>query len=233
MVILVYGPPGSGKGTQSAYISRRFRIPAISTGDMLRAGFEDGSQTSKLIKNGVLVDDNLVNQMVAQRVTGDDCKSGFLLDGFPRTVPQAFFLQDVLAERHSTAPTVIHLDVPREVLLARVSARKQCPQCGRIYNQRFSAAQRSGFCDDDGAELTRRDDDEAQVIVNRLDSYDRMAAPLIAHYRTANYYRVDGNRRPAEISREIEAVIEASLSRVRSYGSNGSGSNGYTSNGAL
>lgn len=218
MVILVYGPPGSGKGTQSVYISKRFSIPAISTGDMLRSNYADGSRTSNLVKTGVLVDDGLVNQMVAERLKGPDCKSGFLLDGFPRTVPQAFFLQDLLAERNCPEPTVIHLDVPHEVLLARVSARKQCPACGRIYNQKFSAAQKNGYCDADGTELTRRDDDKEDVAVNRLESYDRMAAPLIAHYQSANYFRVDGNRRPAEISREIEAVIETTLVRVRTNG---------------
>ncbi len=207
VVILLYGPPGCGKGTQAAYISDRFGIPAISTGDMLRASFHDESQTSLRVKSGILVEDDLVNGMVSERLAGTDCGSGFLLDGYPRTVPQALFLEDLLALKRLPSPTVIHLDVPRDTLLARVSFRKQCPHCGRIYNQRFSAARNPGFCDDDGAELTRREDDDEQVIVSRLDSYERMALPVIAHYQAAHYYRLDGDRPPAEISRDIDHLI--------------------------
>lgn len=219
MVILLYGPPGSGKGTQSAYISRRFGIPAISTGDMLRAGFEDGSKTSQQVKTGILVDDALVNRMVADRLARPDCGPGFLLDGYPRTVPQACFLQDFLADSHWPAPAVIHLDVPREVLLDRVSFRRHCPRCGKIYNQRFSASRTPGYCDVDGAELSRRDDDDESVVLSRLDSYESMAAPLIAHYQAGNYHKIDGNRPPDDIWQDVERMIEASLIRVRSNGS--------------
>jgi adenylate kinase len=219
VVILLYGPPGCGKGTQSEYISRRFAIPAISTGDMLRADFNDGSATSVRVKTGILVEDDLVNGMVAERLAEPDCQDGFLLDGYPRTVPQALFLHGLLAERRRPEPMVIHLDVPREVVLARVSFRRQCPECGHIYNQRSHAAQNPGYCDKDGAKLTIRDDDGAQVIVNRLDSYEQMAAPLIEHYRTSNYFRIDGDRPAAAIWSDIEQLIELSLARVRSNGS--------------
>jgi len=207
VVILLYGPPGCGKGTQAAHISERFCIPAISTGDMLRAAFQDESQTSRQVKTGILVDDELVNGMVSARLSNNDCIAGFLLDGYPRTVPQALYLNRLLAEKRLPSPTVIHLDVPREVLLARVSFRKQCPKCGHIYNQRFNPARNAGFCDIDGAPLTRREDDDEQVIVSRLDAYERMAMPVLAHYQSAGYHRVDGNRPPAEISREIEKLI--------------------------
>jgi adenylate kinase len=184
---------------------------------MLRAGFDDGSTTSQQVKSGILVEDDLVNRIVTERLTEPDCDSGFLLDGYPRTVPQALFLQDMLAKRHRS-PLVIHLDVPRDVVLSRVSFRKQCPRCGRIYNQRFSAAKTPGRCDADGAELTRRDDDDEHVIVGRLDSYERMAAPLMAHYQSADYHRVDGDRPPGEISRDLERLIEAAGLRRHSNG---------------
>jgi len=218
VVILLYGPPGCGKGTQSEYISRRFAIPAISTGDMLRADFDDGSATAVRVKTGILVEDDLVNGMVAGRLAEPDCQDGFLLDGYPRTVPQALFLHGLLAERRRPEPMVIHLDVPREVVLARVSYRRQCPQCGHIYNQRTRAARNPGYCDIDGAKLTIRDDDAAQVIVNRLNSYEQMAAPLIEHYRNSNYFRIDGDRPAAAIWSDIEQLIELSLPRVRSNG---------------
>lgn len=209
VVILLYGPPGCGKGTQAAYISDRFGIPAISTGDMLRATFHDESQTSKRVRTGILVEDGLVNRMVSDRLAGDDCNSGFLLDGYPRTVPQAQFLKHLLAEKRLPSPTVIHLDVPREVLLSRVSYRKQCPQCGHIYNLRFSSARHPGYCDADGAPLTRREDDDATVVVSRLESYEQMAMPVLAHYQSAGYHRVNGDRPPAEVSREIEKLLRS------------------------
>jgi adenylate kinase len=218
VVILLYGPPGCGKGTQSEYISRRFAIPAISTGDMLRADFNDGSATSVRVKTGILVEDELVNGMVAERLAEPDCQSGFLLDGYPRTVPQALFLHGLVVEQRLPEPMVIHLDVPREVVLGRVSFRRQCPQCGHIYNQRTHAAQNPGYCDKDGAKLTTRDDDAAQVIVNRLNAYEEMAAPLIEHYRRSNYFRIDGDRPAAAIWGDIEQLVEVSLARVRSNG---------------
>jgi adenylate kinase len=219
VVILLYGPPGCGKGTQASYISGRFAIPAISTGDMLRADYNDESATSVRVKTGILVEDDLVNGMVAERLAEPDCASGFLLDGYPRTVPQAFFLQALLAEQSRSEPLVIHLDVPREIVLARVSFRRQCPKCGHIYNQRSHAARNPGYCDADGSPLTRRDDDGEQIIVNRLDAYEQMAAPLIAHYRGPNYFRIDGDRPPAEISRDIEELIQRSLGGAHANGS--------------
>jgi adenylate kinase len=214
VVILLYGPPGCGKGTQAAFISRKLQIPAISTGDMLRASCQTGGQTGAtclLVDSGVLVGDELVNQMVAGRLAEPDCDSGFLLDGYPRTIPQAFFLQQLIQERSWPAPRVIHLDVPRSVLLARVTARRQCPDCGKIYNLLYSPPAKKDRCDLDGAKLTRRADDEDRVVDDRLRSYEQMAGPLIAHYSTRDYRRLDGNRAPAEISREIEQWLVQSV----------------------
>ena len=220
MVILLYGPPGCGKGTQAAFISRKLRIPAISTGDMLRASCDHGDQsgeTREKVNSGVLVSDDLVNQMVSDRVSQPDCDSGFLLDGYPRTIAQAMYLRRMSDARHWPEPRVIHLDVPRPVLLARVTARRQCPSCGKIYNLLYSPPAKPDRCDGDGAKLTRRADDEDAVIDARLRSYEEMAGPLIEHYRVADYHRLDGNRPPAEISSEIERFLQSAPARARSF----------------
>jgi len=218
LVILLYGPPGCGKGTQAAFISGLFRIPAISTGDMLRASCEIGDQTGatcEQVNTGVLVSDDLVNTMVAARISEPDCKSGFLLDGYPRTVPQALFLQSLIDRCSWPVPTIIHLDVPHSMLLARVTARRQCPECGKIYNLLYSPPARPGVCDRDGQKLTRRADDEDQVVDDRLKSYEQMAGPLMQHYRSANYHRIDGNRPADEISQEIERLLQSTLAETK------------------
>ena len=212
MVILLYGPPGCGKGTQAAFISQKLRVPAISTGDMLRESCETGGQSSATrlqVDTGVLVSDDLVNQMVTERVALPDCRFGFLLDGYPRTIAQALYLQKMSDERSWPAPRVFHLDVPRSVLLARVTTRRQCPKCHRIYNLLYSPPLKKDRCDEDGQKLTRRADDEDKVVDDRLRSYEEMAGPIIEHYRTADYHRLDGNRPPAEISREIERLLQS------------------------
>ena len=181
---------------------------------MLRASCEVGDQsgvTCEQVNTGILVSDDLVNAMVAARISESDCKSGFLLDGYPRTVPQALFLQSLIVRCSWPAPTIIHLDVPHEVLLARVTARRQCHECGMIYNLLYSPPAMDGVCDLDGEKLTRRADDEDQVVDDRLKSYEQMAGPLMEHYRTANYHRIDGNRPTAEISREIERLLQSAL----------------------
>lgn len=178
---------------------------------MLRTSCEVGGQTDatcEQVNSGVLVRDDLVNAMVAARITAADCKSGFLLDGYPRTVPQASFLQTLIGKCSLPEPTIIHLDVPHSVLLARVTARRQCPECGKIYNLIYSPPAESGICDADGQSLTRRADDEDQVVDERLKSYEQMAGPLMQHYRAANYHRLDGNRPADEISEEIERRLQ-------------------------
>jgi len=181
---------------------------------MLRASCEIGDQsgaTCEQVNTGVLVSDDLVNDMVAARLSAPDCRSGFLLDGYPRTVPQALFLQNLIDRCSWPAPTIIHLDVPHDVLLARVTARRQCHGCGKIYNLLYSPPATAGICDADGEKLTRRADDEDQVVDDRLKSYEQMAGPLMEHYRTANYHRIDGNRPSGEISKDIERLLQSAL----------------------
>ena len=211
MVILLFGPPGCGKGTQSPLISRMLHIPAISTGEMLRAEVESGTalgqEAQAVLAAGQLVGDEIVNRMLVHRITQPDCKDGFLLDGYPRTLPQAVYLDGELEQLGFPRPTVFHLATPQSVLIERISSRRQCPKCGRIYNLLFKPPVRPGVCDDDGTRLVRRSDDSVEVVRARLESYERLTAPIMAHYAGGDYHSISANRPPGEIFRDIEAVL--------------------------
>lgn len=212
MVILLFGPPGSGKGTQSPLISRLLNVPAISTGEMLRAEVEAGSALGKNVQSilaaGALVGDDLVNQIVVSRIAKPDCKNGFLLDGYPRTMSQTMFLDGKLAELGYPPPTVFHLATPKSVLIERISSRRQCPVCGKIYNLLFKPPVKPGVCDVEGARLVRRSDDSVEVVSARLEAYERQTAPIMVHYASGDYHSIPANRPPAEIYRDIEAVLK-------------------------
>ena len=210
-MILLFGPPGCGKGTQSPLISRLLQIPAISTGEMLRAEVEAetplGQQAQSILAAGQLVSDEIVNQMLVSRITKPDCRNGFLLDGYPRTLPQAEFLDAQLAQLGFPQPTVFHLATPQSVLIERISSRRQCPQCGRIYNLLFKPPVKPGVCDVDGTKLVRRSDDNVDVVRARLQAYEKSTAPIMVHYAGGDYHSIAANRPPAEIFRDIEAVL--------------------------
>ncbi|HWB97988.1 MAG TPA: adenylate kinase [Bryobacteraceae bacterium] len=211
MILLLFGPPGCGKGTQAALISEFYNIPAISTGEMFRAECKAGTPLGKkacsILSSGGLVGDDIVNQIVASRISKPDCSSGFLLDGYPRTVPQAEFLNHLLAERGLPQPTVIHLDVAGEVLVARISARRQCPTCGHIYNVLSQPPKVAETCDIDGATLTRREDDTEAVIRQRLEAYETLTGPVIEYYRRGACIRIDGKHTPQAIFEEIKSLL--------------------------
>jgi adenylate kinase len=219
LVILLFGPPGCGKGTQSPLISKLLGIPAISTGEMLRAevsaGTPLGQEVKSILASGGLVSDELVNKIVVSRISKDDCKSGFLLDGYPRTLAQAQYLDDQLAHMGFPSATVFHLATPKSVLIERISSRRQCPQCGRIYNLLFKPPQAPETCDIDGSKLVRRADDSVEVVTARLEAYERLTAPIMVHYAGGDYHSLPANRPPAEIYREIEAILKPRAERVR------------------
>lgn len=217
MIVLLFGPPGCGKGTQAGFIASRFKIPAISTGDMFRAECKAGTELGKLatsiLASGGLVGDDIVNGMVANRIAQADCKDGFLLDGYPRTVPQAESLAKLLVSRGLPDPAVIFMDVPDSALVARLTARRQCPQCKRIYNLLTQPPKVAGVCDIDGATLTSRDDDKESVILDRLKAYHDLTQPIKKFYCPSLCHRVDGEQPMAKVSQAIEEILDGVAAR--------------------
>ena len=211
MIVLLFGPPGCGKGTQAASIAHRFHIPAISTGEMFRAecraGTELGRLACSILKSGGLVGDAIVDKIVAARIQQPDCASGFLLDGYPRTQEQATFLDGLLQKLGLPKPIAILLDVPAQVLVSRITARRQCGRCGRIYNMLSQPPKTGEICDDDQQPLIRREDDTEEVILARLKAYHDATGPVIVYYRNGGCHRVDATGTPAAIAREIERLL--------------------------
>ncbi|MGD0135183.1 MAG: adenylate kinase [Bryobacteraceae bacterium] len=217
MVLLLFGPPGSGKGTQSGRISNWLGIPAISTGDMLReeikAGTALGNAAKSIMASGGLVGDDLVNRMLAQRVSSPDSAHGFLLDGYPRTVEQAEYLDRLLADRSFQTPIVLHLDVPMDALVGRLTSRRQCPQCKRIYNLLQMPPRNPGVCDDDGTPLITRKDDSEEVVSERIRTYDEVTRPVLAYYQDRKYHQIRGDRSPGYIFEAITGILEPLVSK--------------------
>lgn len=216
MIVLLFGPPGCGKGTQAAFLVESLQIPAVSTGEMFRdechAGTALGLKIRAMLAKGELVGDDIVNTLVAQRIARPDCAGGFLLDGYPRTVPQARYLSELLRERGLPEPRLIHIHVAAEVLVRRLTARRQCPTCHRIYNLLSQPPAADGTCDADGAALISREDDRESVIRERLRAYDAQTGPVLDFYSKAHVLRVDGSVAPAAVSAQIEHLLTARAS---------------------
>ena len=217
MVLLLFGPPGSGKGTQSRLITNWLGIPAISTGDMLRseiqASTELGESVRCIMTSGGLVGDELVNEMLAHRVSQPDCQSGFLLDGYPRTVDQAEYLDRLISKQALPKPIILHLDVPLDALVGRLTSRRQCPVCGTIYNLLHQPPKKKGICDNEGARLVTRKDDTEEVVTERLRTYEAQTRPVLAHYQDRNYYQIRGDRSPGYIFEEITGILDPWVNR--------------------
>jgi len=216
VVVLLFGPPGCGKGTQSRLITAWLKIPAISTGEMLRAEMQAGTELGRLaqeiMSSGGLVGDDIVNNMLASRIGKTDCCNGFLLDGYPRTVEQAEYLDQLLQSRHLARPIVLHLDVPEDALVGRMTSRRQCPKCSRVYNLLHQPPKATGVCDDDGVELIIRKDDQESIFRERLRTYDEQTRPVLAHYHDRSYHQIRGDRSPNYIFEEITGVLEKVVS---------------------
>lgn len=210
-VYLLLGPPGCGKGTQGERLAKQFGIPSISTGDMIRAEIKGGTELGKIAigvtASGGLLSDDLVNQIVRSRLGREDCRGGFLLDGYPRTVEQAEYLGALTAELGYAKPTVVHIDVPLELLIARTCNRRFCPQCGAIYNLASHPPKQAGLCDSCQIELQQRSDDREETVKNRLANYERSTAPLIDYYQGAGYVRIDGTGTPDGVFAAILAAL--------------------------
>jgi len=184
--LVLIGPPGAGKGTQAKFIHKQFGIPQISTGDILRKAVSDhtvlGDKASVYIQAGNLVPDDLMLDMVAERLSADDCTKGYILDGFPRTVPQAEGLETSLKGLGSQLDHVLYLSVPEEALIQRLTGRQTCRECGSLYHLVFDPPRQPGICDDCRGELYQREDDREDIIAARLETYKAQTAPLIDFY---------------------------------------------------
>lgn len=185
-LIVMLGPPGAGKGTQAVKVAERYSIPHISTGDIFRAAIKEGTEVGLKAKGyldaGELVPDSVVTEIVAERIKKEDCAGGFLLDGFPRTLPQAEALDKILSEGGCPLTAVVDLAVDREALIERLTARRTCSECGENYNLISNPTKKEGICDNCGGKLYQRDDDKRETIENRLAVYDDQTAPLIQYY---------------------------------------------------
>ncbi|PLX45390.1 MAG: adenylate kinase [Deltaproteobacteria bacterium] len=212
MRLILLGGPGAGKGTQAQKLVEKYGIPQISTGDMLRAALREGTElgleAKKFMDAGKLVPDEVVVGLIEERIKADDCKDGFMLDGFPRTVGQADALKSVLDKMGIKIDHVISIEVPSEELVARLTGRRACRGCSSGYHVMFDPPKVEGVCDDCGGELYQRDDDNEATIRSRLNVYDEQTAPLIDYYKSAGLLRpIEGTGSIDEIFARITSVI--------------------------
>jgi len=212
--ILLLGAPGVGKGTQAKELVKIWGIPQISTGDLLRANVSQGTQLGRIAQEimgrGELVPDSLVDEMVAVRLRQPDTANGYILDGFPRTLGQAGWLDGRLAAQPNTLPVVaVSIQVNYNQLLRRITGRRNCPVCQTIYNVYVNPPKKDGFCDIDGAALTQRADDTEEVFKERMRAYGALTAPVVEHYRAlGRFAEVDGDRPISAIASGIVAAVE-------------------------
>ena len=214
MKIIMLGAPGAGKGTQAQMIADKFNIPHISTGDIFRANIKNGTELGKKAKEfmdkGLLVPDELTVQLLLDRVASDDCKNGYVLDGFPRTIPQADVLDAELTKLGDKVDFAVNVDVPDENIVRRMSGRRACLKCGATYHIEHIPPKKEGICDKCGSELVQREDDKPETVQNRLSVYHEQTQPLIDYYDKKNILKtVDGTKDMQEVFNEIVKILNA------------------------
>lgn len=210
MKIIMLGAPGAGKGTQAKRIADKWQIPHVSTGDIFRANIKNGTDLGKEAKTymdqGLLVPDELTVKILLDRVAQEDCKNGYVLDGFPRTIPQAEVLDKALAELGDSIDYAIDVDVPDENIINRMSGRRACLSCGATYHIQYAAPKKDGVCDRCSSELVLRDDDKAETVQKRLGVYHEQTQPLI------DYYTKKGILKSVDGTQDMEAVFQSIVS---------------------
>ncbi len=212
MKIVLLGPPGAGKGTQAKSISNRYSIPHISTGDIFRKNISEntplGIEAKSYMDNGQLVPDEVTINMVKDRLQQDDCKNGYLLDGFPRTVAQAEALQEFLVSRNENLDTALCIEVPSSFILERMTGRRVCPSCGASYHIKFNPPTNDGKCDLCGSDVIQRKDDTEETVKERLDVYENQTQPLIDFYKNKKQLSVvDGTQAINEVFESICKIL--------------------------
>ncbi len=212
MKIIMLGAPGAGKGTQAAMIAEKYGIPHISTGDIFRANIRNGTELGKEAKTymdeGKLVPDELTVRILLDRVAQDDCKNGYVLDGFPRTIPQAEVLDQELAKLQDKVDFAINVEVPDENIIGRMSGRRACLKCGATYHVEYMPPKKEGICDTCGSELVLRDDDKPETVKKRLEVYHQQTEPLIRYYSEKKILQnVDGTKDVKDVFGAIERIL--------------------------
>jgi adenylate kinase len=212
--IIFLGPPGAGKGTQAARVAEHMGVPRISTGDMLREaialGTPLGKQVGPIMEKGGLVPDDLLIRLVGERLKQDDCRAGYVLDGFPRTLAQAEGLDKIVGSKDRTNFVVFDVVVPHEELLRRLSGRRWCPTCQSTYHVQSNPPRKDSLCDREGTPLIQREDDKEVAVARRLSEYSERTAPLIDFYKNrSNFHEIDGYRRPEAVFRSLSDILEA------------------------
>ena len=212
MKIIMLGAPGAGKGTQAKMIAEKYSIPHVSTGDIFRANIKNGTELGKQAKEymdaGKLVPDELTVKILLDRVAKDDCKNGYVLDGFPRTIPQAEVLEDALNKLNDKIDYAIDVNVPDENIIKRMSGRRACLKCGASYHIVSNPPRKEGICDVCGEPLVLRDDDKPETVKNRLDVYHKQTQPLIDFYSERNILKtVDGTVDMMDVFNAIKAIL--------------------------
>ncbi|MFA9459661.1 adenylate kinase [Thiohalorhabdus methylotrophus] len=212
MVLL--GPPGAGKGTQGQMLAERLDIPQIATGDILRKAVAEGSEVGQKAKSymdaGDLVPDEIMVEIIRERLQAEDAQNGYILDGFPRTVAQAEALDEMLEAINQRLDHVIHIDVENEALVERLSGRLICRDCAASYHVRFNPPSKDKVCDSCGGELFQREDDQEETVRSRLGVFAERTQPLVEYYQQQGIYRkIDGDREPEAVLGEISRIIQA------------------------
>ncbi|RFA33151.1 adenylate kinase [Virgibacillus dokdonensis] len=213
MNLILMGLPGAGKGTQAEKINEKYDIPHISTGDMFRLAIKEGTDLGKKAKaymdRGELVPDEVTNGIVKERLSKNDCKHGFLLDGFPRTIAQAEALQSLLQDINQSIDYVIHVDVSEEKLVERLTGRRICPTCGTTYHVVYNPPKEDGVCDKDGSTLIQRDDDKPATVKKRLSVNIEQTKPLLDFYNEKGYLvTVNGDQDIDQVFQDIQAKVQ-------------------------
>ncbi|MCI7740234.1 MAG: adenylate kinase [Lachnospiraceae bacterium] len=212
MRIIMLGAPGAGKGTQAKKIAEKYNIPHISTGDIFRANIKNGTELGVKAKSymdqGLLVPDELVVDLVADRIQQDDAKAGYVLDGFPRTIPQAESLDAALAKMGQKIDYAVDVEVPDENIVNRMSGRRACVKCGATYHLQYAKPKAEGVCDVCGEQLILRDDDKPETVQKRLGVYHQQTQPLIDYYENQNVLKeVDGTKDMEEVFADIVSIL--------------------------
>ena len=212
MKLILLGPPGVGKGTQAQLIAKQYAIPQISTGDMFRAAIKQGTplgkQAEAITKAGKLVDDSITLGLVKERLQKPDCKNSFLMDGFPRTIPQAEGFEVLLKNMHQKLNGVISIAVADNIIIKRLSGRRSCPECNAVYHIEINAPKHDNLCNTCNIPLIQRIDDQQETVKKRLDTYRNQTEPLISFYKKKKLlYEVNGNQSIEKVFKDIVNVI--------------------------